>query len=1440
MGGKTSTSSQTVSIPPEVLARYNAVNSRAEDAASTQFKQYSTDPNAFVAPLTESQQSGIKQTMDASGQAQPYYQAATGYALNSAQAVNPSELGSQQINKYMSPYLSNVVNAQAAVLNQQNQQQQAGQMGQAIRSGAFGGDRSGIAAANLAQQQNLANSQIFSNLLNQGYGQALSTAQQQQGVQLSADQANRAAQAAASQQLAGLGAGAQAANLQGAQAKLAAGQTQQQTEQAGKTALYNQFLQQQSYPFQVAQFLANIAEGTGALSGSTTTTQQPGGFFSDERLKENIHPIGKTHDGQNIYRYNYKGEPDTRIGLLAQEVEHKHPEAVGLAGGYKTVDYDKATRNSSMGGGVHPENVGEGFADGGMPYPEQQQKLDIPNEQNTRELPKAPALEKQKTGFEQAMDVAKVAAEIAAVAAASGGRINGSRGHYADGGMPYSGSQGLDIPNQQNTQQLKTSGPLQDNPTGFQNLLGVASLAGNIASVGNFFKNAGGPVEGLARGHFAAGGEPTLPGLSAADYGSMLQAQAQMFGPFGQAGMYGGAPSGAPHGGVSGYVPQGNLPVSHLATAGALPTQTSPLEQMTQVAELGKDTAEAYKGYQEWKAKRDAKKAESSKSEATAHAHGGVAGGRHGYAVDGSVDGSINWDDPRLVQQRAAAQRARDLSSSGLNRANAAAPVEEVSAAEQAKMAQYARDLATRRAASQSAASAAQSAGAGAASAAPAPGVAGAASSAGAAPAGVAGASATGAGEAGFMARNFPTFARAVPAAGRLLGKYAPVGEIIEASKYAGTTPLDVQESSRLAQMGLMKPDESSAFKTRLAAGLGTVEGALPTAWFYETPADKAQKLSKERQTASITASVPKNEADFAAKHQEAMRDYYGAVNAYGKSSREAADAKANVDRIESQWRSARAVPAPAASSSPPAQAPAQRRPASAAPPTSPPPATGVAGGEKPAEPPAAGVAAAAPAPAAPTPEQIDAASDEVGTRTGLVGGETKEVPSKALFDPTKKQSILERARSAAGDLKAEQVIPFLTGLAAMGTAPTRSLGVALASGVGAGAKSYLPVKAAMADIQGAQIENAENMAKLGIPPTGDMIQLSDGSMMNRRVYMQRVMQGNAPETMQQRMQREVKGTPAAQGATPPAAGQVPGTADQVPGAAGQAPGAAGQMAPISRPEGSPFSDATIKQANSDYNSMITMTEPEIAAVNQRNEEASSAISEAAAGARSQGQLLTQLAREISSIPENSPLSGGYFQNFKSTAINALNDIAKTVGNAVGVAPDKIPQIGSSEDLNAAAVREKLNSVLMFAKSHGANQNSLGALEAALATTPGKTLTRDQAMAVISSLMIDKQHSIDEERYVRDYRNLVGATANPNLYRIESARSQYRRDYSEDNYAKSQTVLNDILNSKSPGMPELRNKILSGQLTDEEKKKLDVLIEKHYGIKDAGRFIWNY
>ena len=77
-GGKGGGSSQaqqstsTVSIPPEVLARYNSVNAQAQDVAAQPFQQYT---GQFVAPTNDVQNQGIGNIVSAgSNSFQPYFQ----------------------------------------------------------------------------------------------------------------------------------------------------------------------------------------------------------------------------------------------------------------------------------------------------------------------------------------------------------------------------------------------------------------------------------------------------------------------------------------------------------------------------------------------------------------------------------------------------------------------------------------------------------------------------------------------------------------------------------------------------------------------------------------------------------------------------------------------------------------------------------------------------------------------------------------------------------------------------------------------------------------------------------------------------------------------------------------------------------------------------------------------------------------------------------------------------------------------------------------------------------------------------------------------------------------------------------------------------------------------------------------------------------------------
>jgi hypothetical protein len=90
-----------------------------------------------------------------------------------------------------------------------------------------------------------------------------------------------------------------------------------------------------------------------------------GAIFSDERLKEDIEPVGELYDGQEIYRYKYKGDDTMRIGVMAQEVAERIPDAVIDVGGFLAVNYEAATDYAAEIGGLleAPRNGAPATAD---------------------------------------------------------------------------------------------------------------------------------------------------------------------------------------------------------------------------------------------------------------------------------------------------------------------------------------------------------------------------------------------------------------------------------------------------------------------------------------------------------------------------------------------------------------------------------------------------------------------------------------------------------------------------------------------------------------------------------------------------------------------------------------------------------------------------------------------------------------------------------------------------------------------------------------------------------------------------------------------------------------------------------------------------------------------------------------------------------------------
>lgn len=103
-------------------------------------------------------------------------------------------------------------------------------------------------------------------------------------------------------------------------------------------------LVQNNYAQQVAQANAKAGRQNATMGGLFQLGGTLGGaaILSDRRAKTDIEKVGKVR-GQNVYAYRYKAGGPMQLGLMADEVERKRPEAVVTTpSGLKAVDYGKA------------------------------------------------------------------------------------------------------------------------------------------------------------------------------------------------------------------------------------------------------------------------------------------------------------------------------------------------------------------------------------------------------------------------------------------------------------------------------------------------------------------------------------------------------------------------------------------------------------------------------------------------------------------------------------------------------------------------------------------------------------------------------------------------------------------------------------------------------------------------------------------------------------------------------------------------------------------------------------------------------------------------------------------------------------------------------------------------------------------------------------------
>jgi len=231
----------------------------AEDIASTEFTPYEGTRVAAMTPMQREALEGYGGLTLPSefGEATDVYR---------RMAQRTPEERQADISAYTQAYTSNVIDPTMAALQRQRAQARVGEEAQAIKSGAFGGDRRSVYEGERQGAFEAQMGQTLGQMQAQGYSQAVQRA---------------AAEDAQRMQAAGLLSGQGLQGLQTQQAILAAqmgaGEAERQLAQQGLDVGYQDYMSRMNYPLTQFGILTGAAgaipTGYGTTTGSATGSQ---------------------------------------------------------------------------------------------------------------------------------------------------------------------------------------------------------------------------------------------------------------------------------------------------------------------------------------------------------------------------------------------------------------------------------------------------------------------------------------------------------------------------------------------------------------------------------------------------------------------------------------------------------------------------------------------------------------------------------------------------------------------------------------------------------------------------------------------------------------------------------------------------------------------------------------------------------------------------------------------------------------------------------------------------------------------------------------------------------------------------------------------------------------------------------------------------------------
>ena len=260
------TSTSTTTIPEYAKPYAERMLGKSEALTDSAYQNYGGQRLATATP----EQQAVRQNV--AGMQQPG-QFAAGTGLAAAGGLNALGAGQQYMNMatspgaqqaFMSPYMQNVVDLQKQEAIRDAQKGQLAQNLGAVRQGTYGGARQLLAGTERERnlQQNLANIQATGT--QKAYEDAI------RGMQFGTTAGLQGSQAAsqAGATLGQLGIGQQQAGIDLAKAQEAFGAMGQAEQQKALDIQYQDFLQQQQYPYKQLGFMSDILRGSANLAGT--------------------------------------------------------------------------------------------------------------------------------------------------------------------------------------------------------------------------------------------------------------------------------------------------------------------------------------------------------------------------------------------------------------------------------------------------------------------------------------------------------------------------------------------------------------------------------------------------------------------------------------------------------------------------------------------------------------------------------------------------------------------------------------------------------------------------------------------------------------------------------------------------------------------------------------------------------------------------------------------------------------------------------------------------------------------------------------------------------------------------------------------------------------------------------------------------------------------